>query len=297
MRIDFYKVLVRMANLLGPWFFAAVARCIATGYFLLPWRTKESRRFYARLFPQRSALYRLWCTFRQYQNFTTIHLDRYLSDQGRSTRFVSEGKECLDAVIGRSGAILLMSHLGNWEMAAHLLMRECRNLRLLLYMGVKEKEGVEKNQKEQLRKAGVTIIGVGREEESPFSVVDGIRLLQTGGIVSMTGDVVWRRDQRYLQVPFLGGTASIPEVPFVFALVSGAPIYVFFAFRTGKNSYRFELAEPLTVEAADRSERKRAIWEAARRYAALLEEAVRAHPLEWYHFDRFMHFQEEPLSQ
>jgi predicted LPLAT superfamily acyltransferase len=294
MKIDFYELLVQTANRLGPWFFIAVVRIIAAGFFLLPRRTRESRRLYALLFPERSRLYHLWCTFRQYQNFTTIHTDRYLARQGQSTAFVEKGMQSLEAALGRSGAIILMSHFGNWEMAARLLMRDRQDLRLLLYMGVKEKEGVEKTQKEELRRAGVTIIGADQDGGSPFAVVDGVRLLQEGGIVSMTGDIVWRKEQRCVQVTFLGGTASIPEVPFVFAMVSGCPIYVFFAFRTGTNRYRFVLSEPITVRAANRTERKKAIAEAAQRYADLLEEALRTHPLEWYHFERFVH---QPASE
>jgi len=289
MKIDFYRLLVRTANRLGPWVFVAASRLIAAGYFLLPWRTGESRRLYALLFPGRGRLQHLWCVFRQFQNFTTIHSDRYRTNRGQPAVFVTEGMASLEEAIGSSGAILLMSHFGNWEMAARALMRERKGLRLLLYMGVKEKEGVEKTQKEELRAAGVRIIAADQDSGSPFAVVDGIRLLREGGIVSMTGDVVWRAEQRCLAVRFLGGTAMIPEAPFVFALTSGAPIHVFFAFRTGTNRYRLRLSEPIHVVAAGRAERKKAIASAAQRYACFLEEALRAHPLEWYHFDRFVH--------
>lgn len=294
MKIDFYRILVCLANLLGPWVFVIISRTIAAGYFLFSGRRRESRRFYAVLFPQRGAFYHLWCTFRQYQNFTSIHLDRLLANQGRPAVFSSEGGERLEAAIGNSGAILLMSHLGNWEMAARLLMQQKRDLRLLLYMGAKEKEGVERTQKEELRQAGVTIIAADQTGSSPVAAIEGIRVLQGGGLVSMTGDVVWRADQRQLPVTFLGHRAYVPEAPFIFAMVSGAPIFVFFAFRDGARSYRFVLPEEIKVRPASRAERTSALVEAAQRYAVLLEEALRAHPLEWYHFDRFIH---DPVAE
>ena len=125
--------------------------------------------------------------------------------------------------------------------------------------------------------------------------MDGIRLLQAGGIVSMTGDIVWRKISGSCRLPFLGGVCLHAGSAFCLCLGLGGPIYVFFAFRTGKDGYRFSLPILLTVQAADRTERKKAIWEAAQRYAELLEEAFRTHPLEWYHFDRFVHFQKQPV--
>jgi len=284
-----YRLLTRTAGLCGSWLFVVVARIIAAGFFVFSSKVPESRRFYAALHPQKGRLYHLWCTFIQYQNFTTIHFDRFLAGQTEPVSFCSLGLEQLDALIGHQGGILLMSHLGNWEIAATLLKHYRDDLKLLLYMGIKEKEGVERVQKDDLRQSGVTIIGVEQGNNSPFSAVEGIRFLQAGGLVSMAGDIVWRDDQRKVRVTFLGHDAYLPEAPFVFALVSGAPLLAFFAFRTGKNSYQFTLSEPISIRSTSRQERAQAISRAAQEYADLLEQALRKHPFEWYHFDRFIY--------
>lgn len=287
-----YKLLVATSRIFGSRFFALIARIIAAGYFLFSRNVPESRRFYAVLYPERNKLYHLWCTFQQYQHFTTIHLDRLLLDSTRSVNYTSRGWENLEAVIGRQGGILLMSHLGNWEMAATLLKRQKADLRLLLYMGVKEKEGVERIQKEDLRRSGVTVIGVDQDENAAFSAVEGIRFLQSGGLVSMTGDRLWRHDQRRVRVSFLGNYAYVPEAPFIFALVSGSPLFAFFTFRTDKGcnkGYTFTLSDPIAVQAQSRQDRAAAVSRAAQQYADLLEQALREHPFEWYHFERFIH--------
>jgi predicted LPLAT superfamily acyltransferase len=283
-----YRQLIRVANLCGAWFFVFVSRIIATGYFVFSKRVPISRHFYAALYPERGRLYHLWCTFRQYQNFTTIHFDRFLARQAKTTTFTSEGWENMEAVIGRQGGLLLMSHLGNWEMAAILLRQQRDDLQLLLYMGVKEKEGIERMQKNDLRRSGVTIIGADQENNSPFTAVEGIRFLQKGGLVSMAGDIVWRSDQRKVRVTFLGHDAYLPEAPFIFALVSGAPLLVFFVYSTGKNSYHITLSDPITIQSVSRQDRPEAIARGAQQYADLLEQALREHPFEWYHFDRFI---------
>ncbi|MBU4262430.1 MAG: lysophospholipid acyltransferase family protein [Proteobacteria bacterium] len=288
MRFSWYNLLIRLTRLCGPWLLALVSRGIAAGYFLFSGKVRESRRFYAALFPARGRLYHLWCTFRQYQNFTTIHLDRYLASATDATTFTSQGWEKLESVIGRQGGILLMSHLGNWETAARLLRQLKKDLKLLLYMGVKEKEGVERLQKEDLRRTGITIIGVDQGGSSPFAAVEGIRFLQAGGVVSMTGDILWRNDQRKVRVTFLGHDAYLPEAPYVFAMISGAPLFVFFVFRTGKNSYHFTLSDPIEIRPESRRHRELAIGRAAQQYADQLEKMLREHPFEWYHFDNFL---------
>ncbi len=280
--------MVAIATVCGPWLFVVVSRAIALGYFTFSKNVPESRRFYSLLYPEKNWLSHLWCTFLQYQNFTTIHLDRFLAGLGEETRFVSEGWEKLESVVEKKGAILLMSHLGNWEIAAHLLKQQEKELKLLLYMGVKDKEDVERLQKEYLHQSGVSIIGVEKDGGSPFDAVEGIRLLQDGGLVSMTGDIVWRADQRKIQVNFLGREAFVPEAPYVFALVSGAPIFVFFTFRAGRNSYFFKLSHPLYIKRGEKKERDAIIQAAAQQYADLLEQQLREHPFEWYHFDRFV---------
>lgn len=284
----FYTILQWFSNLFGAWFFTLIARIIATAYFLFSSKRRESQRFYSKLFQGRGSLYHLWCTFRQYQNFTTIHFDRFLASRTFEVEHRTEGWEHLEKVIGNQGGILLMSHLGNWEMAASLLKQK-KEMQLLLYMGVKEKEGVEKQQKDELRRSGVTIIGVDQDDNAPFTAVEGIRFLRQGGLVSMAGDIVWRSDQRRVKVRFLGHDAYLPEAPFVFALVSKAPLFVFFAFRTGNNRYHFTVSEPIEIQPHSRGDRHEVITLAAQQYADILEASLRAHPYEWYHFDRFIH--------
>lgn len=284
-----YRLLQRTSGTVGSWFLILVSRIVALGYFLFSRRTAESYRLYRLLYPDRKSWYHRWCTFRQYQGFTTIHLDRFLRAQGDHPICTARGWGRLEEVVGRQGGVLLMSHLGNWEMAASLLRQQREDLQLLLYMGVKEKEGIERQQKEDLRRSGVRIIGVDQEGGSPFSAVEGIRFLEQGGLISMAGDIVWRNDQRRVEVSFLGGRAWLPEAPYVFAMVSGVPLFAFFAVRRGRNTYHITLSEPISVKSASRDSRRAAIQQAAQKYADLLERSLRENPFEWYHFERFVH--------
>jgi predicted LPLAT superfamily acyltransferase len=266
---------------------------IASGYFFLfPGRVAISLHFYRALFPSRGLLYHLWCAWRQYHNFTNVYMDRFLIFDEHNVTITHEGWEFLeDAVNRKAGGIILMSHVGNWEIAAHMLKVRGRNnpgMKLLLYLGQKHKDQIERTQKESLVQSGVKIIVAEENTVSPADIIEGINFLKAGGLVSLTGDRIWRNDQRSLPVRFLGHEAFLPETPFIFALLSGTPLYLFFAFRTGKQKYHFQILPPQYVHAQDRNDRQEAIRRAAQLYADRLLEMVRQYPFEWYHFEPFI---------
>ncbi|MDD5169497.1 MAG: hypothetical protein PHN75_11820, partial [Syntrophales bacterium] len=149
-------------------------------------------------------------------------------------------------------------------------------------------EQIERQQKESLVRDGVKVIAVEQDGGSPADVVEGLKFLRSGGLVSMTGDRLWRSGQRSIPVTFLGHEAFLPELPFVMALLSGVPLFAFFAYRTGKQSYHFRTVPLKYPRIKDRRERDRAIRQAAQSYADLLEESARQHPGEWFHFEPFI---------
>jgi predicted LPLAT superfamily acyltransferase len=263
---------------------------VATGYFLLfPQRVGNSVQIYQALYPERSRLFHLWCAWRQFHNFTDVFLDRFLLEKSDEITYTSKGLEHLQKTMDSGqGGILLMSHMGNWEVAAHLLKRKLTNLKLLLYMGSKQKEQIEQIQKENLAQSGIRIIAAGEDGGSPLDLMEGLRFIDSGGVVSLTGDLVWKKDQRTTPVSFLGHEILLPEAPHLIALLSGAPLFIFFAFRAAKNKYHFTLSKPISLVYASRAERAGVIQQSAQKYADILEATLRKHPLQWYHFRPFL---------
>jgi predicted LPLAT superfamily acyltransferase len=285
---QYYRFIIFFSRMLGYWFFAVFARLVSSGYFILfPKRVAIGKRFYRALFPDKSGLYHLWCTWKQFHSFTNIFLDRLLLERPDSVSYVSENWNTLErAAAEGAGGIILMSHVGNWDVAAHLVRR--KGLKLLLYMGARQKEQVEKMQKAHLSESGIKIISVEQEGGSPFDILEGLRFLKQGGIISLAGDRVWNENQRTVAVDFLGHRALLPEAPHAIALASRAPLFIFFAFRTGKGKYEIFFSQPIKVTAGSRGGRARAIQESAQQYADILADQTRQHPFQWYHFEQFL---------
>ncbi|MCG6881000.1 MAG: lysophospholipid acyltransferase family protein [Deltaproteobacteria bacterium] len=287
----FYKTLIAGAKAFGQWFFKLFAWFVATGYFLFrPHRRNTGINFYGALFPDRAFIHHLWCTWRQFHDFTQVFLERALISGTENTAvFSSTGMEHLErAVSNRTGGVMIMSHAGNWEAAAHHLTKELPGIDLLLYMGKKQKEQIERLQKNDLINAGIKVIAVDEEGGSPFDIVEGVQQLKNGGMVSMAGDVLFRKDQRNVRISFLGHEAVLPETPYLLALLSKVPVYVFFAWRTGRGHYHVSISEPIHMKCDSRAQRRRAIAETAQEYADHLARNIRQHPFQWYHFEPFL---------
>jgi predicted LPLAT superfamily acyltransferase len=289
----FYRCLMVLARGFGSWIFLLVAWHVATGYFLFcPRRVAVSVRFYRRLFPGRPRRYALWCAWRQYHRFVHVFLDRFRLGEGDDLPTTCEGWEHI-ATASRSGkgGIILMSHMGSWEIAAQLLRHRGQNhprMKLLLYLGAKHREQIERRQKRSVEESGIRVVSVPEDGGSAMDILEGLNFLREGGLVSLTGDRLWGRDQRAVTVRFAGCEARIPEVPYILAMISGAPLLIFFGYRTGRGRYHLIAKRPLHVAAASRAERGSAIQTAAQAYADLLAETVRAHPCEWFHFEPFL---------
>jgi predicted LPLAT superfamily acyltransferase len=289
MKVFFYKTLTAAANVCGDWVFRLVAGGIAAGYFFFgAQRRAVGAQFYAALFPQRSRFYHTYCTWKQFQNFTCVFMDRFFQAERGDLAYTIDGKSHVTSLLARkAGGILLMSHMGNWEVAAHLLRKALPGLQLMLYMGIRHKEEIEKIQKQSVRERGVRVVGVDEGGGSPFDIVEAIGFLRGGGFVSMAGDRIWRKDQRTVAGSFLGHRVHLPEAPFVLALVSRAPLIPFFAFRSANRRYEVAAMAPIYVTALTRNKRSEAIQNAAQCYLDHMASALMRHPFEWYHFDDF----------
>jgi predicted LPLAT superfamily acyltransferase len=161
-------------------------------------------------------------------------------------------------------------------------------MKLLLYLGAKHREQIERRQKKSVEQSGIRIVSVPEDGGSAMDILEGLNFLREGGLVSLTGDRLWGRDPRAVTVRFAGGEARIPEVPYILAMLAGAPLLIFFGYRTKRGRYHLVVKPPLSVVAASRAERGRAVETAAQRYADWLAETVRDHPGEWFHFEPFL---------
>lgn len=285
-----YNIVSFLSKHLGSWILRVFVWFVATGYFLFfPARVGTSIYFYSTLYPSRAKLFHIWCAWRQFHSFARVFVDRFEYSNFSNVSYISQGEEHLeDALVNNRGGVILMSHLGNWEIAAHILKKKYKDLPLLLYMGSRNKEQIESLQKSSLKESGIQVVGVEEGKESPYDIIQGVRFLMSGGFISMTGDVIWHPQQRSVNATFLSHSIKLAEIPHYLALITGVPLFVLFTFRIDNKKYIFSVSKPIYLEGESAAEKRQTVQESVQTYATLLEQSIKEYPFQWYHFKPFL---------
>ncbi len=287
MKAFFHQIITRVSFLLGSWLIRFFAWWIATGYlFFRPSRRKSSLQLYRTIFPDREGWYHLYCVWRQFHSFAATYADRIEIDRKEGVIISAQGKEgILEADKRGSGGIILMSHLGNYEVAARAF-REI-GIKHLMIMGEKEARQVARDQRETLAARGINILVAKGQGDSVFGGLEAIQFIREGGFVSLSGDLTWTRQRSLLPVRFFGREVAFTSAPHLLALVSGAPLFTLFTFRVKRGMHKIIISPPREVKAPSRSERNKTLQASAQVYVDALEEKVRQYPFQWYVFESF----------
>ncbi|MCF8062841.1 MAG: lysophospholipid acyltransferase family protein [Deltaproteobacteria bacterium] len=285
MKAFLVKLLLRASRILGGWFLRTVAYGVTAGYFLFrPGRVRASMAIYRALFPRRGRLFHGYAAWRQFADFTAGYCDRLELERGGEIGYTDEGRPLLEEAAGAGlGGILLVSHFGNPEIAARLFRRS--GLPMLLLMGERDPRQVARQQGEAMERDGLDVLVSSPGKSSPFDGLEALHFLKEGGFVAMAGDLAWQEGPRLVEAPFLGGTIRLPEAPHAFALLTGAPLFTLWAFRTGRAAYRLVVSGPRYVTASSRDDRREAIRRSVRLYARELETTLKRHPWQWHVFE------------
>jgi predicted LPLAT superfamily acyltransferase len=273
--------------LLGSWPIRFISWWISTGYFIfLPARRRNSVRLYEAIFPDRKRGYHIYCAWRQFHSFAATFGDRIDIERKKGRLAETQGNEwILEANKKGSGGIILMSHMGSYEVAAKAFQRY--GLKLLLMMGEREAKMVARDQRQVLKERGITIQVAGGEKDDLLGGLEAIKFLREGGFVSIAGDLIWTEQRSLLPVRFFNREVPLASGPYLLALVSGAPLFFLFTFRKKGGGNQVIVLPPRQVVATSRSERDQALRECAQAYAEALEMMVRRYPFQWYIFEPF----------
>jgi lauroyl/myristoyl acyltransferase len=181
-----------------------------------------------------------------------------------------------DALALGRGAIIVTAHTAGWEVVGPLLARD-RRVQVLIVEAAEHDAAASAIQDEARRTLGLRVVHVGAD---PLSALPLVKHLHDGGAVALQIDRA-PRSARAHEVTMFGERAWIPEGPLRLAALTGAPIVPVFVARVGHRRYEVITSAPIRLE---RAAARAAFDAAAQELAARLEQFVRAHPTQWFHF-------------
>ena len=192
-------------------------------------------------FPDSDPAWRRSTLSKVYLHFSSI-LSEYLVVQNDPAQVLKwfigcEGKEYLDSQISsRKGAVLLMSHFGNWELMAAWLAQNGFPV-----YGVIQNPG-DPGLAELIDRYRKNIGG--KPIPKQFMLREPVKRLKEGKMVVVAGDQNWG-GRGALRIPFFGKVCGTASGPAGFALLAEVPLIPVVAFRLGPFCYRMEIGPPI----------------------------------------------------
>lgn len=285
------RILLGCFKLGGRPLFKLVLLPVITYFFLFRHQSRRASMAYlARVkatgaLPANASLF--WLSARHFWSFANALIDKlavWMGQIPRSQVQIHNDELIAELHARKQGAVLVISHLGNFEICRCLSGRH-KNLRLTVLMHTRHAEKFNRLMKEQASDSQLDIIQV--TEITPATAMMLSERIERGEFIAIAGDrVAVNKPENALLVDFMGATAPLPVGPFTLAAILRAPLISLFCLREGHGFHIYfdRLSEALQVP---RRNRQAHLQQLAQTYASQLEGHCRRQPLQWFNFFDF----------
>ncbi|MES2605831.1 MAG: hypothetical protein V4603_12905 [Pseudomonadota bacterium] len=236
---------------------------------------------------------RPWHIFRHFWNFGVSLLDKLSVWTGKINigDVVLHDKHVVEDLLAQKrGALLLISHLGNFEIC-QALSEEIPDLQLTVLHHTKHAAKFNHLLDQTRSAASVSLLQV-TEIDMAMAMQLGERI-GTGQFLAMSADrVAINNPSSSRLLSFMGHLAPFPSGPFVLGLVLQAPVITVFCIKeAGRYHVYFDtLWEGGEVKRADRAGLMARLMQ---QYVGRLEYHCQKTPLQWYNFYSFWHREQQ----
>jgi len=175
------------------------------------------------------------------------------------------------------GGILVSAHLGNWEVAGHLLEHIGATINIVMYDG--EADEIKKTLEHFEQKRSFNIILI---KEDLSHIYELTAALNRNELICLHGDR-FRPGNRLMQHDFLGEKANFPAGPFILASKLKAPVIFTFAYKETDTHYHFYAFPSKTYEGRGTTGMELMLDD----YVQLLQSQLKKYPEQWFNYYDF----------
>jgi len=258
-------------------------------YLFRPNARRASQNYLERIRPLLSPEQRVGLSsFRHFVMFGEILLDKILVWMGRIRRedvLFTAPDVMHDIEVNRRGGIIVVSHLGNFEIC-NAFAQHIPHMRLTILVYTRH-----------AKKFNAVLSGVSADAEidilqvndlSPATVMLFAERVRNGGYIVIAGDRTPITGQdRVSEVNFLGGVAAFPQGPFILAGLLRCPVYLLFCVKQQTQYHvHFEKFSD-QIEFHPRKLRAQILDSAVQSFADRVQHYCLQAPLQWFNFFPF----------
>ena len=223
-----------------------------------------------------------WQSFRHHLDFGFNVLDRMYFWQDRIHRyhFTWEGDRYLKAERER-GALLIGAHIGSFDAARALSTERKIKVNVVMYRAHAQKL----NRVLNARGPSADLNVIELDSDDIDKIFELQQRIEAGEFVAILADRIPPFGKpRTCRVPFLGGSADLPQNAWILASLLKCPVYLSAGVRTGWRRYHV-MVEPMTdCVLLPRREREAAVREYVAAYAQWMESLCLKYPFQWFNF-------------
>lgn len=222
--------------------------------------------------------------YRNYFIFGQVLLDKTATLAGFRSEFTFDfdGEQYLrEMAAGNTGCLLISAHLGNFEMAGHMLER--LDARVNIIMLDAEYQRI-RNYLSSITQKSFHVIAIREDNAHVFEIS---RALENREILCIHGDR-FLEGNKTLEIDFLGEKARFPTGPFYLAMKYNIPVSFVFAMKERRSHYHFYATPPKHYRQqgnmAGRDDMLRTI---IHDYIDEVEQKLRKYPEQWFNYYNF----------
>ncbi|ULQ51480.1 lipid A biosynthesis acyltransferase [Flavihumibacter fluvii] len=276
-----YRIFVGVLKTFGLQPAYGLLRIVALYYvFFSPGSTKHQYQFFHKRlgFGQWASIRAL---YRNYFRFGQTLIDKVVVQSGMPIpyTFEFEGEEYLrEMVAAGKGGLLLSAHIGNWEIAGHLLKRLNTTINVVMYDG--EQEQIKAYLEKVTGGRNMNLILIREDLSHIFAINEA---LDKNQLVCIHADR-FVAGNKTLSASFLGASAKFPAGPFILASVCKVPVSFVFAFKETSKHYHLFATKPAEFEGIGRSEKMQQLLDD---FVAEMEQKAKLYPDQWFNYYDF----------
>jgi len=276
-----YRIFVDILKKFGVLPAYLLLRPVVLYYFLFSFKSSKLIFHYFHKKLHYNRLQSLGLLYKNYYRLGQTIIDKVviMSEIDNKFTYDFEGEENLRKITAlQKGGLLLSAHLGNWEIAGHLLKRLETKINVVMYDG--EHQQIKKYMEGVTGKRNMQVIVIKEDLSHIYAISEA---LKNNELVCIHADRFVEGNKTMI-CNFLDEPAKFPAGPFVLAATFKVPLSFVFAFKETDRHYHLYASELKEYEAVSKQAMMQQVLQ---EFAAEMEKKAKLYPEQWFNYYNF----------